>query len=165
MKQHHLSHHLSNDELLDRMYLVESAPHLAVPHLNDCEECSSRLQGLERKRAEVGSAAAAAESGISNEFLAAQRRAIYARLDQPASVRARWAPAALAAVFLLVMGVFLVRPHPQYHQVRPPDPVVAVDSINEQLFSDLYSMEQSLEPQAAAPIHALFEVSGGDVEQ
>jgi hypothetical protein len=155
MKQHHLS----NDELLDRMYLVESAP-----HLEECEECSSRLQALERRRAEIA-AAMPAESGISNEFLAAQRRAIYARLDQPASVHARWAPAALAAVFLLVMGVFLVRPHPQYRQVRPPDPVVAADLSNEQLFSDLYSMEQSLEPQAAAPIHALFEVSEGDLEQ
>ena len=155
-----LSPHLSNDELLDRMYLGE-----CPPHLEECAECAARLQALERRRTEVGSTAAAAESGISSEVLAAQRRAIYARLDQPVSVHARWAPAALAAVFLLVMGVFLVRPHPQYHQVRPPDPVVAADLSNEKLFSDLYSMEQSLEPQAAAPIHALFEVSDGDLEQ
>jgi hypothetical protein len=157
---HDLSRHLSNDELLERMYLGESGP-----HLEECAECASRLQALEQRRTEVGSAAVAAESGISGEVLAAQRRAFYARLDQPVSVHARWAPAALAAVFLLVMGVFLVRPHPQYHQVRPPDPVVAADSSNEKLFSDLYSMEQSLEPQAAAPIHALFEVSDGDLEQ
>ncbi len=165
-----LSRHLSNDELLDRMYLGESAgPHLAVQHLNDCEECASRFQALERKRTEVGSAAAAAESGISNEVLAGQRRAIYARLDQPVSVHARWVPAALAAVFLLVMGVFLTRPHAAYRPVEAPDPApgveLGVEVNSEQLFSDLYSMEQSVEPRAAAPIHALFEGSQGDVEQ
>jgi hypothetical protein len=40
-----------------------------------------------------------------------------------------------------------------------------VEQSDEQLFSDLYSMEQSDEPRAAAPIHALFESSEGDVEQ
>jgi hypothetical protein len=156
-----LSRHLSNDELLDRMYLGD-----CPPHLEECAECAGRLQAFERRRTEVGSAAAAAESGISNEVLAAQRRAIYARLDQPVSVHARWAPAALAAVFLLVMGVFLARPHAAYHPALPSDSATGVavsGEVNaEQLFSDLYSMEQSVEPRAAAPIHALFE---GDVEQ
>jgi hypothetical protein len=157
MKQHHLS----NDELLDRMYLGQGG----VPHLQECEECSSRLESMERRRTEVGSAVAAAESGISNDFLARQRRAIYAHLDRPVSTRLHWAPAALGVVFLLVTGVFLVRPHPQYRQVHPPDPAAAVDLSTEQLFSDLYSMEQSVEPRAAAPVHALFEASEGDVEQ
>jgi hypothetical protein len=150
-----LSRHLSNDELLDRMYLGEGAP-----HLEECEECAGRLQALEQRRAQ-----AAAKQPVSNEFLAGQRRAIYARLDQPVSAHLHWAPAALAVAFLLVTGVFLVRPHPQYRQVRPPAPAVAVDLSNEQLFSDLYSMEQSVEPQAAAPIHGLFEVSDGDLKQ
>lgn len=155
--------HLSSDELLDRMYgLGESA----VPHLRECEECSSRLQALERRRVEVTPAGSSANGApVSNEFLLSQRRAIYARLDQAPSAPARWAPAALAIAFLLVMSVFLARPHAAYRPVHSPDTAPLVEQSDEQLFSDLYSMEQSDEPRAAAPIHALFESSEGDVEQ
>jgi len=154
-----MKQHFSNDELLDRMYgLGESG----VPHLAECEECSSRLQALERRRVEV---VAANDAPVSNEFLLSQRRAIYARLDQAPSTPARWAPAALAVAFLLVMSVFLARPHLAYRPVHSPAPAPLVELSDEQLFSDLYSMEQSVEPRAAAPIHALFEASEGDVEQ
>jgi hypothetical protein len=158
MKQHPVGAHLSNDELLDRMYGLGEKD---VPHVRECEECSSRFQALERRRAEV----AAEAPPVSNEFLMTQRRAVYARLDQAPSARLHWAPAALAVAFLLVMGVFLARPHPQNRPLLPPDPAQGVELSEEQLFSDLYSMEQSVEPRAAAPIHALFETSAGDAEQ
>jgi hypothetical protein len=58
----------------------------------------------------------------------------------------KWAPA-LAASCLLAVGVFLYRPAPA------PHPAVVSDA---QLFSDVYSMEQSVEPRAAEPIHELF---------
>jgi hypothetical protein len=61
--------------------------------------------------------------------------------------------------------VFLARPHAAYRPVHAPDPAPGVELNQEQLFSDLYSMEQSVEPLAAAPIHALFEGSEGDLEQ
>jgi len=155
MKQHL---HLSSDELLDRMYgLGESG----VAHLRECEECSSRLQALERRRAEV----AAAGLPVSNEFLMAQRRAIYSRLDRAPSARVHWAPAALAVAFLLVMSVFLARPHLAYRPAHSPDTAPGVELSDEQLFSDLYSMEQSVEPRAAAPIHDLFEASAVEAEQ
>jgi hypothetical protein len=154
-----MKQHFSNDELLDRMYgLGESG----VPHLAECDDCSSRLQALEQRRVEV---TAVSEPAVSNEFLSSQRRAIYARLDQAPSAPARWAPAALAVAFLLVMSVFLARPHLAYRPVHSPAPAPLVEQSDEQLFSDLYSMEQSVEPRAAAPIHALFEASEGDVEQ
>ena len=60
----------------------------------------------------------------------------------------RWVPA-LAAACLLAIGVLVYRPAPRL--ACTPDPSDA------QLFSDVYSMEQSTEPLAAAPIHALFE--------
>jgi hypothetical protein len=145
--------HLSNDELLDRIYGLGER---SVPHLRECVECSGRFQALERRRAEV-----IAEPPVSNEILAAQRRAIYSKLGEAPAARLHWAPAALAAAFLLVMGVFLARPH----AVRPPDAASGVELRDEQLFSDLYSMEQSDEPRAAAPLHALFEGSEADSEQ
>jgi hypothetical protein len=161
MKQH-LSHHLSDDELLDRIYgLGENG----LPHLRECEECSSRFQALERRRAEIATASSTANEAVSNEVLAAQRRAIYSRLGQAPAARLHWAPAALAVAFLLVTGVFLARPHLENRPVRSPDAASGVELRDEQLFSDLYSMEQSDEPRATAPLHALFEGSEGDVEQ
>lgn len=173
----HVSHgHLSSDELLDRLYgLGEGDREIEgrVAHLRDCEECSSRFGALKRRKSEVVAASPASAAAVSNEFLLAQRRTIYARLDRASTANSRWAPAALAVVFLLVMGVFLARPHPVYRQLLPANPVAAVHLAsekgvepgaerNEELFSDLYSMEQSVEPLAAAPIHGLFEASSGD---
>jgi hypothetical protein len=152
--------HLSDDELLDRVYgLGESC----VPHLRQCEECSARLEAFLRRRTDIVAGAALEPLGAnnfvpSNEFLMAQRRAVYARLDKAPAARMHWAPAALAVAFLLVMGVFLVHPLAPYRPAGPPAPASAGVELNEeQLFSDLYSMEQSVEPRAAAPIHALFE--------
>jgi hypothetical protein len=185
-----LNLHLSDDQLLDRLYgLGESE----LPHLRECEECSSRMEALERRRAEVVAASPMKGAAIPNEFLLSQRRAIYARLEQPSSLHARWAPAVIAAAFLLVMGVFLSSPNSIYRPWLPTHPtsgkVVAAQAVapsfetsgsekngsektsseesgveknDEQLFSDLYSMEQSVEPRAAAPIHGLFESSAGD---
>jgi hypothetical protein len=158
-----MKQHLSQNELLDRMYGLNES---GVAHLQVCEECSSRFQALERRRAEaVAGAFGRSEAAVSNEFLLAQRRAIYSRLDQAPPARLHWAPAALGVAFLLVTGVFLARPHAAYSPVRPPAPVAGVELSQEQLFSDLYSMEQSPEPLAAAPLHALFEGSEGDVKQ
>lgn len=161
MKQH-LSHHLSDDELLDRMYGLGE---IGVAHLRECAECSARFQALERRRAEVVAASSTANEAVWNQLFPAQRRAIYSRLGQAPAARLHWAPAALAVAFLLVMSVFLARPHQAYRQVRPPDAASGMELREEQLFSDLYSMEQSDEPRAAAPIHALFEASQGQTEQ
>jgi hypothetical protein len=182
MKQD-LSQHVSNEQLLDRLYgLSENA----VPHLRGCSECSGRLEALERRRSEVVAAGPVKEAAVTNDFLLAQRRAIYARLDRRSGFQTRLAPAALATAFLLVTGVFLARPHPVYRplvSVNPASVAVAeeqsaepgadqntaerlgVGRNDEQLFSDLYSMEQSVEPRAAAPIHALFEASAGNTVQ
>ncbi len=51
MKQRLVGAHLSQDELLDRLYGLGGD---GVAHVRECEECSSRLQALERRRAEVG---------------------------------------------------------------------------------------------------------------
>jgi hypothetical protein len=156
-----MKQHLSNDDLLDRMYgLGENGG----SHLEECEECSQRFQALEQRRAETV-AESFAKNAASNELLLAQRRAIYSKLGQAPATRLHWAPATLGVAFLLVTGVFLVRPHTEYRPALAPVSVPGVELSNEELFSDLYSMEQSVEPRAAAPIHALFEGSEGQAEQ
>ncbi len=134
-----MNRHVSDDELLDRLYgLAENND-----HLESCPECAARWAAFQKRRQE-----AARPEAVSPAFLAAQRRAIYTRLGERPRSRVKWAPA-LAAACLLVIGLLVYRP-----VSAPP---VHTDSADAKLFSDVYSMEQSTEPQAAAPIHELFE--------
>jgi hypothetical protein len=130
--------HLTTDELVDRLYGVGTGD-----HLNDCDQCSE-LFGQLRERREM----AAQPVEVSYEFLAAQRRDIYARMGEKPQGRMKWVPALAAAAFLVAAGVFV---HHPAEQVAKPEIVDA------QLFADVYSMEQSMEPLAAKPIHALFD--------
>lgn len=134
-----MNHHFSDDELLDRLYGIADND----DHLESCPECASRSTALEKRRREL-----AQPEPVSTQFLAAQRRAIYSRLGEQPHSRMKWAPA-LAAACLLIIGLVVYRPI-----AAPP---VHTDSGDAQLFADVYSMEQSTEPQAAAPIHELFE--------
>lgn len=134
--------HLTIDELVDRLYGVGAGDHLGH-HLNDCDECSKRFRQL-RERREM----AAEPVPASYEFLAAQRRDIYARMGERPRARMQWVPALAAAACLLAAGVFVNRPVVQVAKPEIVDP---------QLFADVYSMEQSMEPLAAKPIDALFE--------
>jgi hypothetical protein len=142
MNEHRSGRHLSDDDLLDRLYgLADSDPADASGHLERCADCQGRWLRLQNERARI-----AAPGEVSASFLAGQRRRIYARLGERPRPQMRWAPA-LAASCLLAVGVFLYRPAPA------PHPAVVSDA---QLFSDVYSMEQSVEPRAAEPIHELF---------
>ena len=133
-----MNKHLTNDELVDRLYGVGTGD-----HLDGCRECSERFRRLSEHKA-----MAAEPMPASYEFLAAQRRNIYARMGEKPQARMKWVPALAAAVCLLAAGVFLSHPASQVAKPEIVDP---------QLFADVYSMEQSMEPLAAKPIHALFE--------
>lgn len=132
--------HLTTDELIDQVYGLEEHA-----HLKECAGCAARGRAIEALRREL-----AQPQPVSDEFLAAQRRAIYARIEQPATHRLRWLPALAAAAVLAAVAFVHLNTPPVTH----PDPA------DEQLFSEVYSMEQSSEPQAAAPIHELFDDSG-----
>ena len=132
-----MDRHLSDDQLLDRLYgLAEHDPHLEA-----CGECARRWSELRQRRATM-----AAPEEVSFDVLAAQRRKIYARLGERPRGQMKWVPA-VAAAGLLAIGALLYSPEAPLH----PEPADA------QLFSEVYSMEQSTEPRAAAPIHSLFE--------
>jgi hypothetical protein len=140
--------HLTDDQLIDRLYGVGDSAH-------QCHECDGRLQAIQQKRAKL-----AWPAPVSADFLAAQRRAVYSRLGERPKSRLNWVPATAAALFLVAAGV--VVSHTSYHGRAPvsgPSAVVShADTTGDaQLFSDVYAMEQSAEPRAAAPIHALIE--------
>jgi hypothetical protein len=133
--------HLTSDELVNLVYGVG-----ASGHIDDCRECSDRLEQLRETRAMAADALP-----VSHEFLAAQRRNIYARMGERPQARMKWVPALAAAACLVAVGVF------SYHPPQVAIPEAAETHVDAQLFADVYSMEQSMEPIAAQPIHALFE--------
>jgi hypothetical protein len=140
-----MKNHLTTDQLVDQLYGLVSGEYFSGEHLNSCAECSARLEELRERRA------MAAESvPVAHDFLAAQRRNIYARMGEHPQTRMKWVPA-LAAACLVIAGVSTWRPSTQ---VAKPEILTERDA---QLFSDVYSMEQSMEPLAAKPIHAIFE--------
>jgi anti-sigma-K factor RskA len=111
-------------------------------HVASCPQCRGELERLTQERRRI-----VAQPEVSQDFLAAQRRSIYSRLDQPLHNwhTLRWV---LSAAMLLVMalGVTLEL----RHRTAP-----AIS--DEQLFSDLSAIEQSAEPKAIQPMHGLFQ--------
>ena len=134
--------HLTTDELVDRLYGVGGDAYVDA-HFAECEECSGRFRVLGECRAMVAEA-----KPVSYDFLAAQRRNIYARMGERPQARMKWLPALAAGGCLVVVGVLA-----PYHRAQVATPEVA----DAQLFTDVYSIEQTMEPIAAQPIDALFD--------
>jgi anti-sigma factor RsiW len=148
-----MNRHLSDDDLIARLY--EAGDDEAESHLETCPECAAQWSALKIiRRAGVTPPPVQAPASL----LAAQRRKVLERIAQPQPAgrqrSLRWAPA-VAAAFLLMMGVFLY--HPSSPQAPVPAPPTASTESDMQLFTDVYAMEQEVEPRAAAPIHELFE--------
>ena len=140
-----MSGHLNHEQLLERLYGIGGRE--AHAHLLECEECAGRYAAYERRQSE-----AILPVEPSSDFLAAQRRAVYARMSQPMHHPGKWAPALVAGV-LLAIGLFFYRPSAPERAA----PAAGSEISDEQLFSDVYSIEESAEPRAAAPIQRLFE--------
>jgi anti-sigma factor RsiW len=112
-------------------------------HLEECPVCRRELERLQRERARM----TAEPDEVSHEFLAAQRREIYQKIEAPRHnpFAFRWVFSA-AMVLLMIAGI-------TFQQLHKTAPAIS----DEQLFSDLSSIEQSAEPKAIQPIHNLFE--------
>jgi anti-sigma factor RsiW len=135
--------HLNEDLVLDAVYGIVSQD--AEEHLRACPDCAVRVREWKRRRA-LGTGSAE----LSNDFLAAQRREIYQRLsEKPSRVRV-WAPV-LASACAFTVGILV------YHPGTKPNPAINAEVNDAQLFTDVFSMEQSLEPSAAASVRVLFE--------
>jgi hypothetical protein len=158
-----MKRHLTNDELMDQLYGF-GGPEGGL-HLAECVDCTHRYAAFERKRAEM---AAGSASELAPSVLAAQRRAVYARLGEAARNQTRLGSLfglgshfgltpALAAAALLALALVLY--HPSTPVVSRPTPPAHGDLTDDQLFSDVYSIEESDEPRAAAPIQGLFETA------
>ena len=136
--------HLSEDALLDAVYGI--AGNAAEAHLRRCADCAQRLHEWHEKRA------AAVESvEISSDFLAAQRKKIYERIERPSRKHWLWAPG-LAAACALAIGVFV------YHPAAERAAATATRrSATRNCSARFIPWNNRLEPAAAAPARALFE--------
>jgi len=152
----HLSPHLTDDELIALLYGLGDAE----GHVAGCAECAERWSEMQRALGKVRVESAVEISGRKlASTLVRQRQQILERLEH--SSRGlhgwRWAPAAAAAA-LLAVTLFLSRPF------SAPSPAPVNAESDAQLFTDVYSMEQDVEPRAAAPIRSLFQEASFEKE-
>jgi hypothetical protein len=153
-----MSRHWTLDELTDRMYGIREEDE----HLRSCGECALRLDELHRRRAAVTLA-----PEVPPVRLATQRSVVLERIGTPSRHLVRWVPAVTAAACLLAVAAFVrwpvwIAPH---GVTRITTTGVATSGVvttgtavsDAQLFADIYDVEESAEPRAAAPMHALFQ--------
>lgn len=155
--------HLSDDIFIDALYGLSVQVEARV---HECPTCAARWNELQEKRAGM-----ALPMNPPSAVLAEQRRNVYRRIEHPSwSERTSgWAAPALAGVAACVLAIGVLVHNP----VRPADsgrpattsqadsaaapamvPVAASDT---QLYTDVYSMEQSFEPSTSASLGILFE--------
>jgi len=141
-----VSGHWTDERLIAHSYGVETAD----GHFQSCAECQARLAGMQANRRAVESVS---PDEVSFEFLAGQRRKIYARLTErqawwsQVQLR-RWASAAMAV--LVLSGGLLF-----FEQSQQPQPTDKVSDV--QLAQQLSSITEDSEPPSTAPLQALFE--------
>lgn len=161
-----MTRHWTNDEMLDKLYGiappgVENAAQNAAEteeHLRSCSDCSARWDRLTMQRAAVTS-----KPEVTDSFLAAQRRRIYARMEQPVAwweslFSQKGFAAGVAAILVVAGGLVFFRPA----SGPVPAPGTTAQTQQQELsdaqfFSEMASIEQSSLPRAASPIKALFQ--------
>jgi predicted anti-sigma-YlaC factor YlaD len=137
-----VSGHWTDEELVAHVYGV--GPEKG--HLDQCAECQGRFASMLAHRNMLERSAP--QKDVSVEFLAAQRRSIYARLtiSQHWPLR-RWASVATG---VLIMGGGMLVYQQQRHMVD--------NRISDaQLAADVSRMAADAEPDSTAPLQALFE--------
>jgi hypothetical protein len=136
------SQHLTDDELIASLYVPDERTHVA-----NCQQCADRLCNLRTRRQELESDYRP-EDGVSFEFLAAQRRRIYARIDGEGNPGLRWALA--AALVIVFSGAVLVEQHNAAEQSK-------AHVSDAELAAEVSQFADSPEPEPAAPLRALFQ--------
>ena len=136
------SEHWTDDQLIDRLYGVGPVD----GHLETCADCQARFASIETRRRQLPG-----DESVSDSFLAAQRRAIYSRLDQPRRWWQAWPMGRFAAS--AVMIVVLAGTGVLYESHRRE---IAESRADAQLAQDVSQMSFESESPATAPLKGLF---------
>ncbi len=143
-----LSGHWTDDQLIAHLYSVGPED----GHIDFCGECQARLSAIEQRRDSI-ERRSSGDRDVTFEFLAAQRRSIYAKVTAPVPwwpalpVR-RWA--SLAATTLLLAGSIFLYEENRSHYTKS-------NLTDAQLVQEVSQMASDSEPQSTAPLQALFE--------
>jgi hypothetical protein len=143
------SGHWTDDELLAFLYGIGPSG----DHLDACFECQSRLSAMQSSRQAIEHSASLADS-INPSLLAAQRRAIYQRMQQPVRrwnmLLVRRCVGGLATACILGGSLFL------YQHNREAE--LAQERINDaKLAQEVAAMAQDSDISSMAPLEGLFE--------
>jgi hypothetical protein len=132
--------HLSNDQLLDRIYGLAGDD----PHFDACPECQARWTHMQllREQSSLPTPGAA--------FFHRQRRAVLERIAEPPRTYG-WVPATVAAALMVVLAVTRTAPEP-----TAPAPKAETALIEAGWFEETYSATRALEPAASSPLRELF---------
>lgn len=139
------SGHWTDDELLAHIYGIGPSGN----HLQECADCRSRLSAMQSNRQSLETA-----EQVGNDFLAAQRRAIYRRIERrehwwnSLAVR-RWA-AGMTTACVLGGALFM---YDQNRQMR-----LAQERVNDaRLMQEVATMASDTSTSSMAPLEGLFE--------
>lgn len=136
--------HWTDDEILEALYGLRPED----AHLRNCTDCHERWRNAVEQRRWIARGVT-----VPVELLSEQRTRIYDRVESRGfGLGVRLSPA-LAAVAVVVLGLFVSAPQPK------TDPAVSAMSAKSdaQFFNEISSMVDSAEPRAAAPIRNLFQ--------
>jgi len=149
MSVSNVSGHWTDEQLIEYLYGVGPED----GHLGGCSDCRTRLASMQARRRSL-EFSPSSESEVSFDFLASQRRKIYARLTEPrhwwSGLQPRRLASAAAAVLVLGGGLLL-------YEENHKQPIVNDGVSDAQLAQEVSSMAENPEPPAAAPLQAFFE--------
>jgi hypothetical protein len=133
--------HWSDEQLVARLYGIGPED----GHLEVCPSCARRWEAIRCRYESLRPAAI----DVPEEYLAAQRRAIRARLG----AKRHPFPRVLVPVLvtLLLAAIVIV------YKPAPTPPPAAEKASDSQLFDDVFRMVSGTEPNAIGPIRSLFE--------
>lgn len=147
--------HWTDEQLIEYLYGLGQPD----AHMEACDSCHNRLTAMQARRNSLDTQANH-EADWSAEALAGQRRAIYAKIESRARWLSavpfrRWAPAACALVALSAgFAAWENRTAPQQQSQAER---MRAEVSDEQLAEQVSQIADRAEPDAAAPLQALFE--------
>jgi anti-sigma factor RsiW len=136
--------HWTDDELVSTLFDVGPTG----GHLERCPDCARRYQSIKQKHAGIQQASAP----VTESRLAAQRRAVRAQLEKRDRTLFPILAPSLAAVVLLILGVFIAfRPD----ATKPAEQVPAI--VEDREIEEIFQLSSNSEPAAIEPVQSLFE--------